>query len=461
MSRTAAVLRGYGVATHLAADIAAPITLGDLDTADPLDDRVRAWWRTAVERVYAAIPDFGGFVVKADSEGRPGPFAYGRTHADGANLLAAALAPFGGTVFWRCFVYDCLQDWRDRSTDRARAAADHFVPLDGAFAENVVLQVKHGPLDFQVREAISPLLTRLRRTNVAVEVQITQEYTGQQRHVCYLGEQWAEILSFEVGRDADGGPTLGELVSGPAERLGGLVAVSNVGAGYHWTGHPFAQANLYAYGRLAWQPGLDPGAILGEWIAASYDLDADAASGLERILRGSWATYESYTAPLGVGFMVEPGHHYGPNVDGYEYSRWGTYHFADRDGVGVDRTSASGSGMVGLYPPGVAVRYETLDACPDADLLFFHHVPYGHVLHSGTTVIQHIYDSHFAGVDGVEAMRVEWDAIRDRFDETLRVEVDARLAEQHRCAVEWRDQVNTYFFRKSGVPDARGRLIHP
>lgn len=460
VARAAAVLRDYGVTTYLAANFAAPITLGDLTTADPLDPGVRAWWAEACARVYAAVPDFGGFVVKADSEGRPGPFTYGRTHADGANMLAAALAPFGGTVFWRCFVYDCRQDWRDRSTDRARAAADHFQPLDGAFADNVVLQVKYGPIDFQAREAISPLLTTLRDTNVVIELQVTQEYTGQQKHVCYLGELWAEVLGFRIGRDVDGGPSLGALVAGPAGARTGFAAVSNVGAGEFWTGHPFAQANLYAYGRLAWDPGLDPADILREWIAATYDLDAEASADLEAILLGSWATYEAYSAPLGVGFMVEPGHHYGPNVDGYEYSLWGTYHFADRDGIGVDRTVATGSGMTGLYTPEVAARYETLEACPDEYLLFFHHVPYGHVLHSGRTVIQHIYDSHFAGVEAVEAMRGRWAALRGALPARVVAEVDARLDEQLRCAVEWRDQINTYFFRKSGVPDAHGRLIH-
>lgn len=460
VARAAAVLREYGVATFLAANFAAPITLGDLDTSDPLDPRVREWWVDAAARVYAAIPDFGGFVVKADSEGRPGPFTYGRTHVDGANMLAAALEPFGGVVFWRCFVYDCRQDWRDRSTDRARAAADHFGVLDGQFADNVVLQVKYGPLDFQPREAISPLLTMLRHTNVVIELQVTQEYTGQQRHVCYLGELWRDVLDFGVGWDEDGGPTLGDTVRRERGRLFGLTAVSNVGSDWTWTGHPFAQANLYAFGRLAWDPSLDPAVVLDEWIRATYDLTDAARAGLASMMLGSWQTYESYTAPLGVGFMVEPGHHYGPNVDGYEYSLWGTYHFADRDGVGVDRTVATGPGMVGLYPPAVARRYEALEACPDELLLFFHHVPYGHVLHSGKTVIQHIYDVHFAGVEGVERMLAVWAGIRSEFGEQTRAEVDGRLAEQLRCATEWRDQVNTYFFRKSGVPDAAGRRIH-
>lgn len=460
VARAADVLREYGVSTYLAANFAAPITLGDLDTADPCDDRVRDWWRQAAARVYAAIPDFGGFVVKADSEGRPGPFTYGRTHVDGANMLAEALAPHGGVVFWRCFVYDCRQDWRDRTTDRARAAADHFAGFDGDFADNVVLQIKYGPLDFQPREGISPLLTLLRRTNVAIELQVTQEYTGQQKHLCYLGELWRDVLDFGVGWDADGGPTLADTVRLEPGRLAGLTAVSNVGSDVTWTGHPFAQANLYAFGRLAWDPTLDPADLLGEWIDATYALSAQAREGLASMMLGSWRTYESYSAPLGVGFMVEPGHHYGPNVDGYEYSLWGTYHFADRDGLGVDRTVATGTGMVGLYPPAVAAQYETLEACPDELLLFFHHVPYGHVLHSGSTVIQHIYDTHFAGVEDVERMRSIWDAVRGDFPEQVHAEVDARLVEQLRCAIEWRDKVNTYFFRKSGVPDARGRTIH-
>lgn len=459
VARAASVLREYGIATYLAANFAAPITLGDLDTSDPLDPRVRAWWADAAARVYAAIPDFGGFVVKADSEGRPGPFTYGRTHVDGANMLAEALAPFGGTVFWRCFVYNHRQDWRDRSTDRARAAADHFGGLDGQFADNVVLQVKYGPLDFQPREGISPLLTMLKHTNVAIELQVTQEYTGHQKHVCYLGELWRDVLDFQVGWDEDGGPALGDTVRLDRGRRFGLTAVSNVGSDWTWTGHPFAQANLFAYCRLAWDPALDAASVLEEWIQATYDLTDDGRAGLASMMLGSWLTYEAYSAPLGVGFMVEPGNHYGPNVDGYEYSLWGTYHFADRDGVGVDRTVATGTGMIGLYPPSVAARYETLSACPDELVLFFHHVPYGHVLHSGRTVIQHIYDVHFAGVEGVERMLSTWQAIRDEFGERTRGEVDARMAEQLRCAVEWRDQVNTYFFRKSGIPDAEGRQI--
>jgi alpha-glucuronidase len=441
----AAELRPYGIRVHLSVNFASPIALGGLSTADPLDEGVRAWWARTTEQVYATIPDFGGYVVKADSEGQPGPFAYGRTHADGANMLAEALAPFGGVVHWRAFVYNHRQDWRDRSTDRARAAYDHFAPLDGRFLDNAILQVKHGPMDFQTREPVSPVILAMQGTRLAVELQVTQEYTGQQRHVCYLAPMWSEILAFENVAEA-----------------GDLVAVSNVGDDRYWTGHPLAQANLYAFGRLAWDPGLDPAAVLDEWMDLTFAWPGESLRRtLHAMMDGSWRTYERYTAPLGVGFMVRPGHHYGPDVDGYEYTPWGTYHFADRDGVGVDRTRATGTGFTGQYPQPWSDVYESLERCPDELLLFFHHVPYGHVLHSGSTVIQHIYDTHFAGAEEAAETRLHWEKLADTgaVDPDLYARVKERLDEQVRCAEEWRDQINAYFFRKSGVPDARGRHI--
>ncbi|GAA2279380.1 xylan alpha-(1-_2)-glucuronosidase [Streptomyces atrovirens] len=444
------VLRPYGIRTHLSVTFAAPMVLGGLPTADPLDEAVRGWWAEATRRVYEQIGDFGGYVVKADSEGQPGPFAYGRSHADGANTLAAALEPYGGTVHWRAFVYDHHQDWRDRSTDRARAAYDHFTPLDGEFAANAVLQVKHGPMDFQVREPVSPLLGAMPDTRLAVELQVTQEYTGQQRHACWLGPMWSEALRFRP----DGEVSAGRLADG-------LVAVSNAGDDPFWTGHPLAQANLYAFGRLAWDPAADPRAVLGEWIALTHPgAEERLADGLHAVLDGSWSTYEKYTAPLGVGFMVQPGHHYGPSVDGYEYSPWGTYHFADRDGIGVDRTTATGTGYAGQYAKPWAEVYESPETCPDELLLFFHHVPYGHVLHSGKTVIQHIYDTHFEGVEEAEEARRVWAGLADLVEPARHARVAERFEEQLRSAREWRDQVNSYFLRKSGVPDERGRTIH-
>jgi alpha-glucuronidase len=448
VAAVAQVLRPYGIRVHLSVSFAAPVIVGGLPTADPLDEGVRAWWAETTRRVYETIPDFGGYVVKADSEGQPGPFGYGRSHADGANVLADALAPFGGVVHWRAFVYNHRQDWRDRSTDRARAAYDHFAPLDGQFRDNAILQVKYGPIDFQTREPISPVIAAMPATNVAVELQVTQEYTGQQRHACYLGPMWSEVLSFRLAEGAD--------VAALAKEL---VAVSNVGDDPYWTGHPLAQANLYAFGRLAWDPSLDPLSILDEWIDLTLGPGVDRVA-LHEILDDSRRTYESYTAPLGVGFMVRPGHHYGPDVDGYEYTPWGTYHFADRDGVGVDRTRATGTGFTGQYPEPWSDVYESLERCPDELLLFFHHVPYGHVLHSGSTVIQHIYDTHFAGAERTVEMRRLWERLDGQVDPALYERVRERLDEQVRSAAEWRDQINTYFYRKSGVPDAKGRTIY-
>lgn len=446
------VFRPYGIRTHLSVTFAAPMVLGGLPTADPLAEPVRAWWAAAVGRVYAAIPDFGGFVVKADSEGRPGPFGYGRSHADGANTLAAALAPHGGTVCWRAFVYDHRQDWRDRTTDRARAAYDQFAPLDGEFADNVLLQVKHGPMDFQVREPVSPVIGALPRTRLAVETQATQEYTGQQRHTCWLGPMWSEALRFR--HDGPGGPSVGE-------RASALVAVANTGDDPFWTGHPLAQANLYTVGRLAWRPDADPGELLDEWIGLTFPAaPARLAEGVREVLAGSWRTYEKYTAPLGVGFMVSPGHHYGPSVDGYEYSPWGTYHFADRDGVGVDRSAATGTGYAAQYPKPWSEVYESPESCPDELLLFFHHVPYGHVLRDGRTVIQYIYDTRFEGVAEAAEARATWASLAPLVDPARHARVAERYEEQMRGAREWCDQVNSYFLRKSGVPDARGRRIY-
>ncbi|MBP2324920.1 alpha-glucuronidase [Kibdelosporangium banguiense] len=440
VARLADVFRPHGIRVHLSVSFAAPMTLGGLPTADPLDPAVQDWWARTTAEVYAAIPDFGGYIVKADSEGQPGPFAYDRNHADGANLLARALAPFGGIVFWRAFVYNHRQDWRDRSTDRARAAYDHFVPLDGTFDENVVLQVKFGPIDFQAREPVSPVLSAMPQTRLAVELQVTQEYTGQQKHVCYLVPQWSEVLN--------------------SCTVDGIVAVSNVGEDEFWTGHPLAQANLYGFGRLAWDERLTPEQVLDEWITLTFENAQTVRKALHELMDDSWHTYERYTAPLGIGFMVRTGTHYGPDIDGYEYSPWGTYHFADRDGVGVDRTRATGTGFTGQYPKPWCDIYESLDMCPDELLLFFHHVPYTHVLHSGITVIQHIYDSHFAGRDEVAHMTEIWATLEGDVPAATFDRVTGLLNEQLRCATEWRDQVNTYFWRKSGIPDVHGRRIH-
>ena len=451
VARIAALLRPWGIRTHLSVNWSSPMLLGGLDTSDPLDEGVAQWWEGAVDNVYETIPDFGGFLIKADSEGQPGPFAYGRDHADGANMLARPLAKHGGILHWRAFVYNHRQDWRDRKTDRARAAYDTFVPLDGKFDDNVIVQVKNGPLDFQVREPISPTIAAMKHTPIALELQVTQEYLGQQKHAVYLGEQWEEILSFRPhGED---GPRLAETFRG------GMAAVSNVGDDPFWTGHPLAQANLYAYGRFTWNSALTAREILDEWIALTFE-DPAAHDEIRALMLGSWRTYEDYTAPLGVCFMVNPNGHYGPNVDGYEYSPWGTYHFADRDGIGVDRTVATGTGYAGQYDEPWASTYESLDTVPDELILFFHHVPYTHVLHSGKTVIQHIYDTHFEGAEKAVALAQAWERLEGRIPADTYARGVELFAEQVRSAHDWRDQINTYFQRKSGITDEHGRLIY-
>ncbi|GIO84981.1 xylan alpha-(1-_2)-glucuronosidase [Paenibacillus faecis] len=461
VARLAGIFRNYGIKLFLSINYAAPLEIGSLPTADPLDPEVKRWWRERAADIYRYIPDFGGFLVKADSENRPGPFTYGRDHADGANMLAEALAPHGGVVIWRCFVYNCKQDWRDRKTDRARAAYDHFVPLDGRFNDNVILQVKNGPIDFQVREPVSPLLGAMPATNQMIEFQITQEYTGQQRHVCYLVPQWKEVLEFDTYLQGEGTP-IKRIVDGSVHgsRYSGFAAVSNIGDDANWTGHLLAQANLYGYGRLAWNPELTAEEIAEEWIRLTFGDDERVVRTIRGILLDSLSIYESYTAPLGIGFMVNPNHHYGPNVDGYEYSMWGTYHFADCHGIGVDRTKATGTGYTAQYAEPNFRLYESLESCPDELLLFFHHVPYTHVLHSGKTVIQHIYDTHFEGAERAARLEETWGSLAGLIPESLNKQVAVRLAEQAEHAKEWRDQINTYFFRKSGIPDERGRRIY-
>lgn len=456
----ARVFRDYGIKIYLSINFAAPLESGGLSTADPLDLEVKQWWRNAVDRIYWYVPNFGGFLVKADSENRPGPFTYGRNHAEGANMLAEALKPHDGIVIWRCFVYDCKLDWRDRTLDRAKAAYENFKPLDGQFHDNIILQIKHGPMDFQIREPVSPLLGALEQTNVALELQITQEYTGQQQDLCYLAPMWKEVLDFDTyGKGPDS--IVSRVVDGTVfnRPWGGLAGVANIGDDINWTGHPLAQANFYAFARLAWDPQLTSENIAEEWIRLTLGDDAEVIASVSAMLLKSRDIYEKYTSPLGIGWMVNPSHHYGPSVDGYEYSGWGTYHYADFRGLGVNRSVAQGTGYSGQYRSPVAEMYERLETCPEELLLFFHHVPYDYRLKSGKTVLQHIYDTHFEGVEEVRELQATWLALREKIAEPIFETTLARLNAQLKNAEEWRDVVNTYFYRKTGRRDHYGRKI--
>ena len=439
LAELAAIYRPFGVKLMVSIDYSAPMRHG-IPTADPLDEQVQAWWKQQAAKVYEAVPDLAGFLVKADSEHRPGPFTYGRNHAEGANMLARALKPFGGKLVWRCFVYNCQQDWRDRKTDRPMAAYEHYAYLDGQFEDNVILQVKNGPFDFQVREPVSPLLFAMPKTDLAIEFQLAQEYTGQQIDIFTMAPMWKEVYD-DMG----------------ADKVMSIAAVTNFGRDENYTGHPFAAANLFGYGLFAWNPELPPEAIVRMWVRLTYAMDQLSQDALVDLLMGSRRTYEKYTAPLGLGWMVSPNHHYGPSPSGYEYQAWGTYHKASRDAVGIDRT-ASGTGYLMQYPEKFQQLYGTPETCPDVLKLFFHRLRYDYVMADGRTLIQRIYDDHF---EGLEETRVMAETLKTLpLPEVDKAEALARMERQLVNAREWCDIINNFFYGYSGVEDAHGRKIY-
>lgn len=439
LAELAAIFRPFGVKLMVSIDYSAPIRHG-IPTADPLDPQVQVWWNRQVQLVYQAVPDLAGFLVKADSEHRPGPFTYGRNHAQGANMLARALKPFGGKLVWRCFVYNCMQDWRDRKTDRPMAAYEHYAYLDGEFEDNVILQVKNGPFDFQVREPVSPLLYAMPQTNLAIEFQLAQEYTGQQIDIYAMPPMWREVYD-----------------DMPADKVMAIAAVTNLGRDDNYTGHPFAAVNLFGYGLFAWNPDLQPEKIIRLWVRLTYAMNPMDEDALVALLMGSRRTYEKYTAPLGLCWMVSPNHHYGPSPSGYEYQAWGTYHKADRNAVGIDRT-ANGTGYVLQYPEDMQKRYATPEACPDELKLFFHRLRYDYVMGDGRTLIQRIYDDHFEGLEGTRAMAETLKALP--LPSPDKEEALSRMERQLANAREWCDIINSFFHGYSGVEDACGRTIY-
>ncbi len=455
-----ALFASYGIRLYLSLNFAAPIEDALTGSADPLDERVIGWWERKFDEVYKAVPDLGGFLVKADSEGRPGPFTYGRNQAEGANMLARAIKPHGGIIIWRCFVYNCTQDWRDLKTDRARSAYDYFHDLNGQFDDNVILQIKNGPMDFQVREPVSPLFGRMPDTNQMIEFQIAQEYTGQQRHVCYLIPWFKEVLEFDTHVKGEGS-RVKDVVSGKLFNysLSGMCAVTNTGNDLNWTGHDLAAANLYGFGRLSFDPGLSAEDIALEWIKLTFGNNEKVVSNILKILMMSWRAYEKYTSPLGIGWMVVPSVHYGPDPDGYEYSRWGTYHKATCREIGVERNS-EGTGFSALYAEPLASLYEKPETTPEELLLFFHRMPYDHVLSSGKTIIQHIYDTHFEGAEEVGEMAALWDELKGLIDPEAFLRVSKRFAHQKEHSKEWRDVINSYFYRKTLIEDEKGRELY-
>jgi alpha-glucuronidase len=462
LARIADAFRPWGVRMSLSVDLSSPQAVGHLKTFDPLDPQVAAWWRTKVDELYRAIPDFAGFVIKADSEGRPGPSQYGRTPAQAANTVARALKPHGGIVLYRGFVYNNHLDWNDLKADRARAGYDNFRALDGKFERNVVIQVKHGPIDFQVREPVSPLFAALRHTSQAVELQITQEYTGQQRHMVFLVPMWKWALDTDLRAENRSTP-VSEIVEGKSfhQPLGGFVGVANVGLDANWLHHPMAMANLYGFGRLAWNPDLTTAEISESWTRLTFGNDPKVVYIVDGLQMNSWRVYEEYTGPLGMGGLTNIiGIHYGPGIESAERNGWGQWFRADKKGIGMDRTVATGTGYIGQYPPQLAKIYESLDTCPDSLLLFMHHVPYDYVLHSGKTVVQHVYDSHYEGAAAASSYAERWKTLRGLIDDQRYNETLALFEYEAGHAIVWRDAVTQWFQNISGIRDKLGRVGH-
>ena len=443
VGQIADILRNYGIKTYLSINFATPLALGELPTADPLDEEVAQWWKDKADEIYTRIPDFGGFLVKASSEGQPGPQDFGRSHVDGANMLADALAPHGGIVMWRAFVY------ASTSPDRANQAVEEFKPFDGQFRDNVIIQIKNGPVDFQAREPFSPLFGQLKSTPTMPELQITQEYLGQSFHLAYLGTMWEEFFN-DVRQYA---------------RLDSkaIAGVANTGQEDTWCGHIFSQANWYAFGRLAWDPTLSAEQIADEWIHLSFPRPAGCSKArfekkfvepVKAMMLESREAVVNYTMPLGFHHLFN-GSHYGPGP--WQRSirpDWSPvyYHKADSLGVGFDRTVATGSGNIGQYNEPLASRFENIETCPENLILWFHHVPWDYTMSSGRTLWDEICLHYENGIKSVQGFLKTWDSVKEFVDEDTWNKVQDRLVIQEADARWWRDACVQYFQTFSGRP---------
>ncbi|WLA08594.1 alpha-glucuronidase [Xanthomonas translucens] len=457
----AAVLRPYGIRVYLSARFSAPIEIGGLRSADPLDPAVQRWWRVKADEIYARIPDFGGFLVKANSEGQPGPQDYGRSHADGANMLADALAPHGGVVMWRAFVYAHQQP-----DDRAKQAYGEFVPLDGKFHDNVVVQVKNGAIDFQPREPFHPLFGAMPKTPLMLEFQITKEYLGFATHLVYLGTLYQETLQADTRRGKRA--TVARVVEGAVDghALSGIAGVANIGAARNWCGSIFDQANWYAFGRLAWDPQGDAQAIAEDWVRMTFGNEPALVAPVVGMMMASHEAAVDYMTPLGLHHLMGRGHHYGPAPwdAGSARPDWDPvyYHRADRNGIGFDR-SATGSNAVAQYAPPLARRFGDVRTVPEEYLLWFHHVPWDHRMASGQPLWNALLGRYDHGVAEVARMRATWAGLAPYVDAQRYRQVADFLAIQQREAQWWRDASIAYWQEVSGraLPPGTAPPPHP
>ncbi|KAK5114120.1 hypothetical protein LTR62_002690 [Meristemomyces frigidus] len=467
LGRIADAMRPYGVQIGVSLFFSSPTSAvqgqANLTTFDPIDESVVSWWANVTDQIYEAVPDMAGYLVKANSEGQPGPLTYNRTLAQGANLFAKALQPHGGVVMFRAFVYNQLNesDWK---ADRANAAVDFFKPLDGEFDDNVVIQIKYGPIDFQVREPASPLFANIPQSNTAIELQVTQEYLGQQCHLVYLPPLWKTILDFDMRVDNE--PSLvRNIVSGQRfkKALGGYAGVVNVGTNETWIGSHLAMSNLYAYGRLAWDPTSDPTSILQDWIRLTFNADPSVINTITQMSLESWPAYENYSGNLGEQTLTDILYtHFGPNPQTQDNTAWGQWTRADHNMIGMDRTVSNGTGNSGQYPPAVATDYENIATTPDNLLLWFHHVNYTTVLKSGVSVIQDFYNQHYAGAATAQTFLSQWQLLQGKIDDERFTDQLYRQSYQAGHALVWRDAIVNFYHNLSGIADKEGRVgNHP
>lgn len=461
LGRIADAMRPYGVQIGISLNFASPQTLGNLSTFDPLDQSVISFWTNITEQIYDTVPDFFGYLVKANSEGQPGPLTYNRTLADGANLFAKTLQPHSGILMFRAFVYNQLNEsvWTE---DRANAAVQFFKPLDGQFDENVVIQIKYGPIDFQVREPASPLFANLYHTNTAIELQVAQEYLGQQDHLVYLPPLWQTVLGFDM-RVNNKTSYVRDIMSGKTfnRPLGGAAAVVNVGTNQTWLGSALSMSNLYYYGQVAWNAQVDPQDILQDWTRLTFGLDISVLNTITKMSMESWPAYENYSGNLGIQTLTDILYtHYGPNPQSQDGNGWGQWTRADGKTIGMDRTVSNGTGYAGTYPPEVATMYENIDTTPDNLLLWFHHVPYTQKLKSGETVIQHFYNAHYSGADTAQTYAAQWQSLQGKIDSERFNAQLYRLVYQAGHSLVWRDAIVNFYHNLSGIADTKGRVGH-
>jgi alpha-glucuronidase len=455
------VFRPWGIKVYLSARFTAPIEIGGLKTADPLDPAVAAWWKAKADEIYKAIPDFGGFLVKANSEGQPGPQDYGRTHADGANVLADAVRPHGGVVMYRAFVY--AAQGGDKVVDRTKQAYESFKPLDGKFADNVLVQVKNGPLDFQPREPFSPLIGAMPKTNLMLEVQITKEYLGQATHAVYVGALFEEVLKTDTFTKGPG-TTVANVLE--AQKISGIAGIANTGSDRDWSGSTFNQADWYAFGRLAWNPQASSRAIAAEWAAMTFAPDPRIVQPVVGMMMESREAVVNYMTPLGLAHIMGTGHHHGPAPWVHELARaeWNPvyYHQADAVGIGVDRT-ASGTDAISQYAAPIAKMLADPATTPDKFLLWFHHVPWDYRMKSGRTLWDELALHYQTGVEQVAAMQRQWRALKPFVDAQRFEKTDAFLSIQLHEAEWWRDACLEYFgtFSKRPLPAGVPAPTHP